>query len=406
LAVDFILQACDAIGEAHDLDIIHHDLKPANLFAVRRNANVETIKVLDFGISKAAAAVASTISPADWKPAGVSTERNPIGSPRYMSPEQMQGVRDIDRRSDIWALGVTLYELVTGRVPFEAHSLVELYAIIRAQAPLHLRSRHSQIPAGLEAVLHKCLEVNRDRRFDSVGALAAALLPFGSNRAPSYVRRLTSALDQETPAATSSAIAVAPSPTDATDFADTLRSAPLALASVPPGALGSRVRRAVTWVLLSGLGIAAAAVAVVVGLLARPSARDAWTFPARARQGPAPTAASERALASPMASATATAARAPVSDEDTVTPIPELPTTRRDPAPFRAQPAPERPPSTPPVPTVSAPPTAALLQPPAPVEPAPAASEGRGAPLANSVATAWSPFSVPSNMEELLRKRK
>jgi eukaryotic-like serine/threonine-protein kinase len=190
VAVDFILQACDAIANAHELGIIHRDLKPANLFAVPGFDDTETIKVLDFGISKAAASVWSTVCPVDWQPGAVSTERGPIGSPCYMSPEQMQSARDVDLRTDIWSLGVTLCELATGQLPFQGQSLVELYATIKSQEPLRLRRRCPDLPEGLETVLLRCLEFDRTLRFGSVNALATELLRFGSNRAASYVQRI------------------------------------------------------------------------------------------------------------------------------------------------------------------------------------------------------------------------
>jgi serine/threonine-protein kinase len=177
VAVDFVLQACDAIAEAHELGIIHRDLKPANMFAVQRDGVVETIKVLDFGISKAPGLVSSTAPPGEWRPGAVVTEeRTPIGSPCYMSPEQMESARDVDHRTDIWALGVTLCELVTGHLPFEGQSLVQIYALIKSG--LRLRWREDA-PSGLEAVIRKCLEPERDRRYGSVRDLQAALAPFG-----------------------------------------------------------------------------------------------------------------------------------------------------------------------------------------------------------------------------------
>lgn len=210
VAVDFVLQACDGIASAHKLGIIHRDLKPANLFAVPGPDDAETIKVLDFGISKAAASVWSTVSPVDWQRGAVTTERGPIGSPCYMSPEQMQSARDVDLRTDIWSLGVTLCELATGQLPFHGQSLVELYAVIKSQEPLRLRSRCPDLPEGLETVLLKCLEVERTLRFGSVNALATALVPFGPHRSTSYVLHLTGRSGDRHPS-------VPPGPTSADD---------------------------------------------------------------------------------------------------------------------------------------------------------------------------------------------
>ncbi|HZU83706.1 MAG TPA: serine/threonine-protein kinase, partial [Polyangiaceae bacterium] len=190
-AVDFVLQACVAIAEAHELGIIHRDLKPANLFAAQRDGAVEIIKVLDFGISKAAGLVSSTVSPSAWHAGAVITEeKTPIGSPCYMSPEQMESARDVDARTDVWALGVTLCELVTGRLPYDGQSLIQVYSKIRSGAPLRLREGAPDLPPELEAVILRCLDVDREARYPDVGSLAAALVDFGSPGAAVYVERM------------------------------------------------------------------------------------------------------------------------------------------------------------------------------------------------------------------------
>jgi serine/threonine protein kinase len=194
LAVDFVLQACDAIAEAHDLEIIHRDLKPANLFAVERFGLFETIKVLDFGISKAAHMAASTGAPDDWRSGAIITEeRVPIGSPCYMSPEQMESARDVDRRTDIWALGVSLCELVTGQLPFDGQSLVQVYSRIKSGIRPRLRDMAPDVPPGLEAVILKCLEPDRERRYSDVPELATALAPFGSSEGQALADKLVRA---------------------------------------------------------------------------------------------------------------------------------------------------------------------------------------------------------------------
>jgi eukaryotic-like serine/threonine-protein kinase len=190
-ACDFILQACDAVHEAHGLDIIHRDLKPSNLFVVHDEIGVQTIKVLDFGISKMTEIVPATIGPAEWKQRSVVTEdRATIGSPHYMSPEQMESARDVDARTDVWALGVTLYELVTGRLPFEGASFLQVYSSMAAETPRHLRASLTRVRPDLVEVILKCLERNRERRFGSLSDLAMALVAFGSSRAPTYVERM------------------------------------------------------------------------------------------------------------------------------------------------------------------------------------------------------------------------
>ena len=119
-AVEFVLQACEAIAEAHSLGIVHRDLKPANIFIIRRRDGTESAKVLDFGISK-------TTDPATTGPEMAMTSTKAImGSPYYMSPEQLMSARNVDAGTDIWALGVVLYELLAGRLPFSADSFAQL----------------------------------------------------------------------------------------------------------------------------------------------------------------------------------------------------------------------------------------------------------------------------------------
>jgi serine/threonine-protein kinase len=184
LAVDFVLQACEAIAEAHALGIVHRDLKPANLFVARLPGGVQSVKVLDFGISKLTGLSGSGNQSSATKTSAL------MGSPLYMSPEQMQSSKDVDARGDIWALGVILYELVTGVSPFIAETMPELILKIMSSPPPPMQSHRVDVPDGLEAVILRCLEKDRGRRYQSVGELGAALLPFGSKRARASVDRI------------------------------------------------------------------------------------------------------------------------------------------------------------------------------------------------------------------------
>ncbi len=168
-SVHFVLQACEAIAEAHSLGIIHRDLKPQNLFVTRRVDGQPLVKVLDFGISK----TLDTQS-------GLSLTRTSsiMGSPLYMSPEQMRSSKNVDQRSDIWALGVILYELLTGRVPFEAEAIPELCLKVVQDAAESPKSIRAEIPEGLSAVVLKCLEKNPSNRFANVAEFAAAIEPY------------------------------------------------------------------------------------------------------------------------------------------------------------------------------------------------------------------------------------
>jgi serine/threonine-protein kinase len=176
LAADFVLQACEALAEAHVLGIVHRDLKPANLFCLERPDGSVCIKVLDFGISKVLGADGVEAASAMTKTTAF------LGSPLYMSPEQLQHSRGVDTRTDIWALGVILYELIAGRVPFDAQVVTELIIKIATQPSPPLRQVRPDAPLALETLLARCLEKDRDLRFQTVGELALALREFASPR--------------------------------------------------------------------------------------------------------------------------------------------------------------------------------------------------------------------------------
>ncbi|MEI9949139.1 MAG: serine/threonine-protein kinase [Pseudomonadota bacterium] len=180
-AVDAVLQACEALAEAHALGIVHRDLKPANLFMVRRPDGTPSVKVLDFGISKLTAAGADH---------SMTKTSAVMGSPLYMSPEQMTASRHVDARTDIWAIGVVLYELLTGRVPFNAETLPEICGLILTAEPSAIRDFSPAVPDGLQNVVRRCLEKDRDRRFSNVSELAHALSPFGSRATSRSVERI------------------------------------------------------------------------------------------------------------------------------------------------------------------------------------------------------------------------
>jgi eukaryotic-like serine/threonine-protein kinase len=175
--VDLVLQACEAIAEAHAAGIVHRDLKPANLFLSRRADGSHLVKVLDFGISKV---TRPGDSGADMSLTKTSTM---MGSPLYMSPEQMRSSRDVDARSDLWSIGAIFYELIGGRTPFQGQSLPELCAQILTEEPPPLASLRPDLPPALGAAVHRCLAKHPDHRFPSVAELAAALVPFGSPQA-------------------------------------------------------------------------------------------------------------------------------------------------------------------------------------------------------------------------------
>jgi eukaryotic-like serine/threonine-protein kinase len=186
-AIEFLLQASEAIAEAHALGIVHRDLKPANLFVTRRVDGSPCIKVLDFGISKVTV-------PGAAPEFGMTKTSTIMGSPLYMSPEQMSSSRNVDMRTDIWALGVILYESLTGRVPFEAETMPQLCGMILQDPPRPLHELRPDLPPALQHVVLRCLEKNREHRFNNVAELAYALAPFGLPAAHRSAERISRVL--------------------------------------------------------------------------------------------------------------------------------------------------------------------------------------------------------------------
>ena len=172
-ATEYVIHACEGLAEAHAHGIVHRDIKPHNLFLVERSGGWYAIKIVDFGISKFAFSDTANVV------TGVI-----IGSPCYMSPEQLRSTATVDHRSDIWSLGATLHELLAGRAAFDAsQTLPELVtAILERPAPA-LRTLRPEVPEELAAIVTRCLARDRETRFQSAGELAMALLPFAPPRA-------------------------------------------------------------------------------------------------------------------------------------------------------------------------------------------------------------------------------
>jgi serine/threonine-protein kinase len=169
-SVGYVLQACEAIAEAHSLGIVHRDLKPANLFLARRPTGRPILKVLDFGISKGAAGTADAL---------ITATSAMMGSPGYMSPEQLVAAATADVRADVWSLGVVLHELLTRRLPFGGETMPEMVAGILQKAHEPIAAVRFDVPAGVQAVVDRCLQKERDGRFANIAELARALAPFG-----------------------------------------------------------------------------------------------------------------------------------------------------------------------------------------------------------------------------------
>jgi eukaryotic-like serine/threonine-protein kinase len=186
-AVEYVLQVCEALSLAHARGIIHRDVKPENIFLIEPKEGLPYVKVLDFGISKGALT------------AGVSNDSiiktaSLLGTPAYMSPEQIRATAGVDARSDIWAIGIVLYEILTAKAAFTADSVPQMAAAILEQEPASIRKLRADIPAGLADIIQRCLSKDRTKRPADVAALANELLPYAPKRARLSVERASSVL--------------------------------------------------------------------------------------------------------------------------------------------------------------------------------------------------------------------
>jgi serine/threonine-protein kinase len=172
LAVDCVRQAADAISAAHAQGIVHRDLKPSNLFLTQRSDGSPLVKVLDFGISKAMSAELDPIT------GSLTATRSVLGTPFYMSPEQVRDAKKVDARTDIWSLGLILHELLSASPAFEGTTLPGVCAAIAADPPAALRLKRPEVPVELEAIVLKCLEKDPARRFQSARELGDRLAPW------------------------------------------------------------------------------------------------------------------------------------------------------------------------------------------------------------------------------------
>ena len=186
LLADYITQALDALAEAHAAGIVHRDLKPSNFFVTRRADGSAWVKVLDFGISKASPAMGDV---------SLTETRAIVGSPPYMAPEQLRSSKVVDVRTDIWSLGVTLYQLVSGRLPFpaETYSALVIQVVMDEAAPL---VPPQPIPPAFEAIVWRCLQKDPALRFQNVAQLAEALAPFAPASARATVERIRNVIDR------------------------------------------------------------------------------------------------------------------------------------------------------------------------------------------------------------------
>jgi serine/threonine protein kinase len=173
-AVDYVLQACAAMIEAHAIGLMHRDLKPSNLFLLDAEP-ARVLKVIDFGISKLATAEEPELT----------TTGMILGSPYYAAPEQLMDVRSVDSRADIWSLGVILYRALSGALPFERGTATEVVVAVVTRKPIALRQLRPDLPEALASIVERAMARSPDDRYPSVEELARALGPFGSGVMPS-----------------------------------------------------------------------------------------------------------------------------------------------------------------------------------------------------------------------------
>jgi serine/threonine-protein kinase len=186
-AVEFVLQACEALAEVHGSNIVHRDLKPANLFLTTAPDGRPCVKLIDFGVSRVEEPLTETELASITHPEAI------MGSPRYMAPEQMEAASKADARSDIWGIGAVLYELLAGDAPYDAPTYWEIYARAKKSPPPPPSAKSPLITPALDAVVLRCLRADPDERYVDVAELAAALAPFaddGETRAEAIARVL------------------------------------------------------------------------------------------------------------------------------------------------------------------------------------------------------------------------
>jgi serine/threonine-protein kinase len=316
---DILVDVCLALAEAHAAGIVHRDLKPANIFLARGPGGDDLVKLLDFGVAKVPDA------------GSLTQTATVLGSPYYMSPEQLMASRGVDARSDIWSLGIILYELLTGDLPFEGDSLVQLGILVREKATPRIADVRLDVPADLDAVLARCLAKNREERFANVGEFVEALRPFVSARAQYAIGRVQRVIAEKRPL---------PERQDDAALAPTVRppARALALASSETSATttpGARKRR---WT-VAAVTVAAWSLVISVALHSLSSTRA--PAPSGLLQS-APPPSTPVLTAAPLVSAPAVIATpvpAPI-------PTPHPPVARKDPP---------RPPATKPAPNCNPP---------------------------------------------------
>jgi serine/threonine protein kinase len=326
-AVTFMLQVCEVLAEAHAQGIVHRDLKPGNLFVTTRADGTAAIKVLDFGISKMMEGGATS-----EPQAALTATDTVLGSPIYMSPEQMTTPKAVESRADIWSFGATLYMLLTGKPPFDGDSIAQVCGMILLAKPPSLLELRPDAPPALAEIVTRCLQRNIEDRWPNVGTLAAALAPFAgesgrlSAERAQRVLETTGSLGKHVPAA---AVAAAVTGASVLETSASITGNPASTDKALPKTMVGWAntgdaeivfpRPRSRWPLIAGGVVAVLAVGVLIGSLTGKqeatgaAAGASAVAPSASASASTSTSTSTSASASASASAAASAAAASAS---------------------------------------------------------------------------------------------
>ncbi|HET6280537.1 MAG TPA: serine/threonine-protein kinase [Polyangia bacterium] len=304
--VGYILHACEALAEAHAAGIVHRDLKPENLFLTKGTDGSPLIKVLDFGISKNVQA----LPPGDPGSHVITTGQDILGSPAYMSPEQLRAPESVDARTDVWALGVILYEFVTGRRPFAPAGLADLIAEVLSLTPQPPRLLNGEVPEELSNIVMRCLAKKAENRLQNVGELAQALKPW----APRWAR--------ESPMRAARTAGILPMTSARGELLESTDRGGLPMDFVPPG-IPAPQREAFRWGVTAGVAAAMIAAVIFLAVVRRgpdaprpaPARQEAQSVPAARGRAGLPPVAPPAAAPTTVDPAPAAANNAPSSVE-------------------------------------------------------------------------------------------
>ena len=317
-----VSQAAKALGRAHQLGIVHRDIKPDNLFLIDLEGE-PFVKVLDFGVAKHMAE----------GELGMTSTGSVLGTPLYMSPEQILSSKHVDHRADLWGLGVVAYHALTGQLPFRAETLGALSVALHSGVFAPPSQVRPGLPRGIDAWMHRALQTRPEARFSSAKEMAEALdaaifgasrFSFSSSEEIGATAELPGAERLGQPASMNTG-----SPHGASDVVQSAPSGPSGRTLGGMAATGSRVQRRAPVVGIAGAAIAAIAVA---------GAGAYWATPGRAPGDPtvimvnAPAAAPSASAAEPSAS-TAEPSASVTADAAVLAPVVSGPATQADTTP-------------------------------------------------------------------------